>query len=237
MLKVSEIVAGYSGMRALHQVSVNVGEGEFVSIIGSNGAGKSTLLKCISGTVRCSSGDVFLRNVKITKVPAHRRTSLGIIHIPEGRRIFSSLTVLENLTLGGYRHEARDSIPANLEKVLKFFPILEERQKQYGGSLSGGEQQMLAIGRGLMALPQLLMLDEPSLGLSPRMADFIFDAIREMREKLRFSILLVEQRAIEALELCDRGYILETGKITLSSNREELLGNPLVQRAYLGTHQ
>ncbi len=236
MLKVSEIVAGYSGMRALHQVSVNLEEGEFVSIIGSNGAGKSTLLKCISGTVRCSSGDVFYRGEKITRVPAHKRTGLGIIHIPEGRRIFPSLTVLENLTVGGYRREARSSIPSNLEKVLKFFPILQERQTQLGGSLSGGEQQMLAIGRGLMAMPQLLMLDEPSLGLSPRMADFIFDAIRDMREKLKFSILLVEQRAIEALELCDRGYILETGRITLSSNREDLLGNPLVQRAYLGTH-
>jgi len=236
MLKASEIVAGYSGMRALHQVSVNLEEGEFVSIIGSNGAGKSTLLKCISGTVRCSSGDIFFRREKITRMPAHRRTGLGIIHIPEGRRIFPSLTVIENLTVGGYRQEARPSIPSNLEKVLTFFPILQERQAQFGGSLSGGEQQMLAIGRGLMAMPQLLMLDEPSLGLSPRMADFIFDTIRDMREKLKFSVLLVEQRAIEALELCDRGYILETGKITLSSKREDLLGNPLVQRAYLGTH-
>ncbi len=236
MLKDSEIVAEYSGMRALHHVSITLNDGEFVSIIGSNGAGKSTLLKAISGTVRCGSGEILFREKKITRVPAHQRTGLGIIHIPEGRRIFPSLTVVENLTVGAYRREARASIPANLDKVLKFFPILHERSTQLGGSLSGGEQQMLAIGRGLMAMPQLLMLDEPSLGLSPRMADFIFDAIREMREKLKFSILLVEQRAIEALELCDRGYILETGKITLSSKRENLLGNPLVQRAYLGTH-
>jgi len=236
MLKVDEIVAEYSGMKALHQVSIALQDGEFVSIIGSNGAGKSTLLKAISGTVKCSSGDILFGEKKITRVPAHRRTGLGIIHIPEGRRIFPSLTVIENLRLGGYRQDARGSIEGNLEKVLKFFPILQERSEQLGGSLIGGEQQLLAIGRGLMGMPQLLMLDEPSLGLSPRMADFIFDTIRDMREKLKFSILLVEQRAIEALELCDHGYILETGRITLSSDRENLLGNPLVQRAYLGTH-
>ncbi len=236
MLKASEIVAEYSGMKALHQVSMILNDDEFVSIIGSNGAGKSTLLKAISGTVRCSSGEIFFNETNITRVPAHRRTGLGIIHIPEGRRIFPSLSVIENLTVGAYRQEARASITGNLEKVLKFFPILQERRDQLGGSLSGGEQQMLALGRGLMAMPLILMLDEPSLGLSPRMADFIFDAIRDMREKLKFSILLVEQRAIEALELCDRGYILETGRITLSSNRSDLLGNPLVQRAYLGTH-
>lgn len=236
MLKVHEIIAEYSGMKALHQVSLNVQDGEFISIIGSNGAGKSTLLKTISGTVKCSSGEILFGEEKITKMPAHRRTELGIIHIPEGRRIFPSLTVIENLRLGGYRKEARDSIDENLEKVLGFFPILKERSEQLGGSLSGGEQQMLAIGRGLMSMPRLLMLDEPSLGLSPRMADFIFDTIREMREKLKFSILLVEQRAIEALELCDRGYILETGRITLSSDRDHLLGNPQIQRAYLGSH-
>jgi branched-chain amino acid transport system ATP-binding protein len=235
MLEVRDVTAEYSGMKALQNVSITLGAGEFVSIIGSNGAGKSTLLKAISGTLRCSSGEIYFREGNITKVAAHNRTGLGIIHIPEGRRIFPSLSVIENLMVGAYRHEARTSINGNLERVLKFFPILQERCNQLGGSLSGGEQQMLAIGRGLMAMPQILMLDEPSLGLSPRMADFIFDAIREMREKLRFSILLVEQRAAEALELCDRGYILETGRITLSSNRENLIGNPLVQRAYLGT--
>ncbi|MGD0623661.1 MAG: ABC transporter ATP-binding protein [Thermodesulfobacteriota bacterium] len=235
MLRVREVTAEYSGMRALENASITLGDGEFVSIIGSNGAGKSTLLKAISGTVRCSSGEIYFGEGNITKMAAHTRTGLGIIHIPEGRRIFRSLSVIENLIVGAYRREARTSINGNLERVLKFFPILQERCNQLGGSLSGGEQQMLAIGRGLMAMPQILMLDEPSLGLSPRMADFIFDAIREMREKLKFSILLVEQRATEALELCDRGYILETGRITLSSNRENLIGNPLVQRAYLGT--
>jgi len=235
MLKVNEITTEYSGMKALERVSIILDDGEFVSIIGSNGAGKSTLLKAISGTVRCGSGEITFGEKNITKVPAHKRTGLGIIHIPEGRRIFSSLTVIENLVLGAYRQEARTTINENLEKVLNFFPILQERRNQLGGSLSGGEQQMLAIGRGLMAMPQILMLDEPSLGLSPRLADFIFDAIRDMREKLKFSILLVEQRAMEALELCDRGYILETGRITFSSDRQNLIGNPLVQRAYLGT--
>lgn len=236
MLKVDEIVTEYSGMRALHQVSIALQEGEFVSIVGSNGAGKSTLLKAISGTVKCSSGNILFKEKNITKVPAYRRTDLGIIHIPEGRRIFPSLTVIENLRVGGYRKDARESIEENLEKMLELFPILRQRGGQLGGSLSGGEQQMLAIGRGLMAMPRLLMLDEPSLGLSPLMADFIFDTIRDLRSKLNVAILLVEQRAIEALELCDRGYIMENGRITLSSKREDLLGNPLVQRAYLGTH-
>jgi branched-chain amino acid transport system ATP-binding protein len=235
MLEVNEITVEYSGMRALQKVSITLNDGEFVSIIGSNGAGKSTLLKAISGTVKCTSGKIIFGEINITKMAAHRRTGLGIIHIPEGRRIFPSLSVIENLMVGAYRDEARASINGNLERVLKFFPILQERRDQLGGSLSGGEQQILAIGRGLMAVPQILMLDEPSLGLSPRLADFIFEAIREVREKLKFSILLVEQRATEALELCDRGYILETGRITMSSDRENLMGNPLVQRAYLGT--
>jgi branched-chain amino acid transport system ATP-binding protein len=235
MLRVHEITVEYSGMRALQNVSITLDGGEFVSIIGSNGAGKSTLLKAISGTVRCTSGEIIFGGIDITKMAAHRRAGLGIIHIPEGRRIFPSLSVMENLIVGAYREEARAFIRGNLERVLKFFPILQERQDQLGGSLSGGEQQILAIGRGLMAMPQILMLDEPSLGLSPRLVEFIFEAIREVREKLKFSILLVEQRATEALELCDRGYILETGRVTLSSAREDLMGNPLVQRAYLGT--
>ena len=235
MLKANDITVEYSGMKALQKVSITLRKGEFVSIIGSNGAGKSTLLKAISGTVRCASGEIIFGEINITKMAAHRRTGLGIIHIPEGRRIFPSLSVIENLMVGAYRNEARPSIDANLERVLNFFPILQERRNQLGGSLSGGEQQILAIGRGLMAMPQILMLDEPSLGLSPRLVDFIFEAIKEVREKLKFSILLVEQRATEALELCDRGYILEAGGISMSSDRENLIGNPLVQRAYLGT--
>lgn len=234
MLKVKEITTEYSGMKALDSVSVTLDDGEFVSIIGPNGAGKSTLLKSISGTAKHTSGEIFFKNINITGMEAHNRTGLGIIHIPEGRRIFPSLTVIENLEVGAYRYEARASFAESLERVLELFPVLQERCNQVGGTLSGGEQQMLAIGRGLMAMPHLLMLDEPSLGLSPRLSDFIFEAIRSICQKLRFSILLVEQRAIEALELCNRGYILESGRIIMSGNREDLIDNPLVQRAYLG---
>jgi branched-chain amino acid transport system ATP-binding protein len=235
MLKVNEITTEYSGMKALDRVSITTGDSEFVSIIGPNGAGKSTLLKTISGTVKYTFGEIYFKDINITQMKSHKRTELGIIHIPEGRRIFPSLTVIENLEIGAYRYEARVSAPKSLEMVLEFFPILKERHKQLAGTLSGGEQQMLAIGRGLMAMPHILMLDEPSLGLSPLLSDFIFDAIRNMRQKLKFGILLIEQRAVEALELCSRGYILESGRITMSGNREDLIGNPLVQRAYLGT--
>jgi branched-chain amino acid transport system ATP-binding protein len=235
MLKAKEISAEYSGMKAIERVSITLGDGELVSIIGPNGAGKSTLLKTISGTVKCTSGEIFFKDLNITRMEAYKRTGLGIIHIPEGRRIFPSLTVIENLEIGAYRHEARASTLGSLETVLEFFPILNDRRDQTGGTLSGGEQQMLAIGRGLMAMPHILMLDEPSLGLSPRLSDIIFDAIRNMAQKLRFSILLVEQRAVEALELCDRGYILESGRITMSGDQEDLIDNSMVQKAYLGT--
>ncbi len=235
MLNVKEITTAYSGMEALQKVSINLENGEFISIIGPNGAGKSTLLKSISGTVKCTSGEIYFRDINITKMDAHKRTKLGIIHIPEGRRIFPSLTVTENLELGAYRSEARASAKENFEIVLELFPILRERHSQLAGTLSGGEQQMLAIGRGLMAIPRTLMLDEPSLGLSPLLADRIFAAIKDIRQRLRFSILLVEQRATEALELCDRGYVLESGRITMGGDRELLMGNPIVQKAYLGT--
>ena len=234
MLRVEEIIAGYGGMLALEKVSIVVGDGDFISIVGPNGAGKSTILKAISGTVQCTSGNISFNGADITQIPAHRRTELGIIHVPEGRRIFPSLTVMENLEIGAYRPGARDSADKTLDIVLEYFPILKERQTQPGGTLSGGEQQMLAISRGLMAKPSVLMLDEPSLGLSPRLTEVIFEAIKDLRENLRFSILLVEQRAAEALELYDRGYILESGRITMSGNREDLMGNPVVQRAYLG---
>jgi branched-chain amino acid transport system ATP-binding protein len=235
MLQVKEVTTEYSGMKALDRVSVTVGENEFISIIGPNGAGKSTLLKTISGTVKSSSGETHFMDTNITQMKSYNRTRLGIIHIPEGRRVFPSLTVTENLELGAYRTEARSSSKESLEIVLRLFPILRERRNQLAGTLSGGEQQMLAIGRGLMSLPRLLMLDEPSLGLSPLLADSIFEAIKDIRQKLKLSILLVEQRAVEALELCDRAYILESGRIVMSSDREALMGHPMVQKAYLGT--
>lgn len=235
MLEVKEVTTEYSGMKALHGVSMMLREDEFVSIVGPNGAGKSTLLKTISGTAKASSGEIYFMGTDITRMKAHKRTGLGIIHIPEGRRVFPSLTVLENLEIGAYRPEARDSVKKNLETVLNIFPVLKKRYNQSAGTLSGGEQQMLAIGRGLMSMPRFLMLDEPSLGLSPVMADLIFETIREIRQRLKFSILLVEQRAVEALEFCDRAYILESGKITMSGDRTTLVGNPMIQKAYLGT--
>ncbi len=235
MLNVKKITTAYSGMEALHKVSIDLEGGEFVSIIGPNGAGKSTLLKAVSGTVKCISGEIFFKNVNITRKDAHKRTQMGIIHIPEGRRIFPNLRVIENLDLGAFRSEAHSSAQENLAIVLELFPILKERRYQLGGTLSGGEQQMLAIGRGLMSKPHLLMLDEPSLGLSPLLADSIFNVIKDIRKKLKLPILLVEQRAVEALELCDRGYILESGRITMGGDREMLMGNPIVQRAYLGS--
>jgi branched-chain amino acid transport system ATP-binding protein len=234
MLRVNGISAGYGGLEVLRNVSITLEQGEFVAIVGPNGAGKSTLLKSISGTVRCTSGEIYFRDENIIRLDAHKRTGLGIIQVPEGRRIFPSLTVLENLELGAFRSEARGSIQENLEAVFKLFPILQERSKQMASTFSGGEQQMLAIGRGLMARPHLLMLDEPSLGLSPKLGDMIFDAIREIQTKLKIAVLLVEQRAVEALELCDRGYILEQGRIVISSDRASLMGNPIIQKSYLG---
>ncbi len=234
MLRVNGISAGYGGLEVLRNVSITLEQGEFVAVVGPNGAGKSTLLKSISGTVRCASGEICFMNENIVRLDAHKRTGRGIIHVPEGRRIFPSLSVLENLELGAFRKEARGSMKENLGAVFKLFPILEERKEQMASTFSGGEQQMLAIGRGLMAKPQLLMLDEPSLGLSPKLGDMIFDSIREIQMKLKIAVLLVEQRAVEALELCDRGYILEQGRIVLSSDRASLMGNPIIQKSYLG---
>jgi branched-chain amino acid transport system ATP-binding protein len=234
MLVVEDIVVEYGGIEALHKVSISLAEGEFVSIVGPNGAGKSTILKAISGTVKCKSGHIYFKDAEITRMPAYKRTELGIVHIPEGRRIFPSLTVMENLEIGAYRAEARSSAAKTLDMVFEYFPILKERKGQRGSNLSGGEQQMLAISRGLMSMPRILILDEPSLGLSPRLTEVIFDAVRKLQENLRFSILLVEQRALEALELCNRGYILESGRITMSGDRDNLMGNSVVQRAYLG---
>ncbi len=234
MLAVDNVMAEYSGMLALHGVSIEVNDVEFVSVIGSNGSGKSTLLRAISGTVKSRQGRIDFMGSDISAMPAHKRTELGIIHVPEGRRIFPSLTVRENLDMGAYRPAARAKTNENLEIVYETFPVLKDRQNQLGSTLSGGEQQMLAIGRGLMAEPRLLMLDEPSLGLSPLLAETIFEAIKDIRARLGLAILLVEQRAVEALGLCDRGYCLDCGKIILCSDRDDLMGNPLVQKAYLG---
>ncbi len=235
MLEAKDITAEYNGMEALHGISITLRENEFLSVIGPNGAGKSSLLRSISGTLDCTSGEICFMNTNITQMKAHKRAGLGIIHIPEGHRVFPSLTVSENLELGAYRSQARDSTSKNLAIVLRLFPILDRRHSQLAGTLSGGEQQMLAIGRGLMARPRVLMLDEPSLGLSPLIADTIFETIREMRVELKFSILLVEQRAVEALELCDRACILELGKVSKSGDRESLISDSMIQKSYLGS--
>lgn len=234
MLKVSNIITEYSGMKAIKDVSIDVGDNEIIAIVGSNGAGKSTLLKTISGTVKSKAGAIIFKGNDITSMEAYKRTQMGIIHIPEGRQVFQSMTVMENLKIGAYSPTARKMASENLERALELFPILKERSNQLAGSLSGGEQSMLALGRGLMTNPTLLMLDEPSLGVSPLFIEIIFDRIKIMHEELKFSLILVEQRAVEALELCDRGYILDFGKITMSGNREKLIGNPMVQKAYLG---
>jgi branched-chain amino acid transport system ATP-binding protein len=234
MLRISGLSVSYGGLHALEDVSLEVAEGEFVTIVGPNGAGKTTLLKAISGSARAAAGRLEFRGQDMTPLRSHQRAALGIAHVPEGRRVFASLSVLENLELGSYRRAARGQRGEALETVLALFPVLRERRGQMAGSLSGGEQQMLALGRGLMAAPDLLLLDEPSQGLAPRIVEQIFETIDRIRRERHLTILLVEQRVVEALELCDRGYVLETGRVALAGSHDALLGDPRVQRAYLG---
>jgi len=234
MLSVSGLGVSYGGLHALSDVSLDVGDGEFVTIVGPNGAGKTTLLKAISGAVPSESGRIEFQGRDLRALSAARRAALGIAHVPEGRRVFPSLTVQENLELGSYRAAARARRAEGLDAVLALFPVLKSRAKQLAGSLSGGEQQMLALGRGLMAQPDLLLLDEPSQGLGPRIVEQIFETIAEIRRRRRLTILLVEQRVVEALELADRGYVLETGRVVLAGGRDALLADPRVQSAYLG---
>jgi branched-chain amino acid transport system ATP-binding protein len=234
MLSVSGLGVSYGGLHALSDVSLDVGDGEFVTIVGPNGAGKTTLLKAISGAVPSESGRIEFQGRDLRALSAARRAALGIAHVPEGRRVFPSLTVQENLELGSYRAAARARRAEGLDAVLALFPVLKSRAKQLAGSLSGGEQQMLALGRGLMAQPDLLLLDEPSQGLGPRIVEQIFETIAEIRRSRRLTILLVEQRVVEALELADRGYVLETGRVVLAGGRDALLADPRVQSAYLG---
>ncbi len=234
MLKIAGLNVAYGGLHALSGVSLQVHEGQFVTLVGPNGAGKTTLMKAICGAVSVAAGTIEYRGRGIDALPPHARARLGIAHVPEGRRVFASLTVQENLELGSYRAEARRGRAGALAEVFELFPVLHERRGQLAGSLSGGEQQMLAIGRGLMARPDLLLLDEPSQGLGPRVVESIFEVIARVRRERRLTILLVEQRVVEALELCDRGYVLETGRLVLEGEREALLADPRVQHAYLG---
>jgi branched-chain amino acid transport system ATP-binding protein len=233
MLCLDNVSASYGAVRALDDVSIEVANGEIVALIGANGAGKSTLLMTICGNPRARSGTVRLNGQDITALPTHRIAALGVAHAPEGRRIFARMTVRENLQLGArLRDPAR--FGANLDSVVALFPRLKERLDQRGGTLSGGEQQMLAIGRALMAEPQLLLLDEPSLGLAPILVQQIFAAVGQINRERGMSILIVEQNAHHALRLAHRGYVLVTGQVTLQGPAAELAANPEVQAAYLG---
>ena len=219
MLKVSGLSVVYGGLHALERVTLEVRAGEFVTMVGPTGAGKTTLLKAVSGAVPAAAGRIEYQGRDVARLSAAARARLGIGHVPEGRKVFPSLTVLENLEMGSYRSAAKRRRAESLEHVFTLFPILRDRTGQLAGALSGGQQQMLALGRGLMAQPDLLLLDEPSQGLAPRLVETIFEAIAEMRRQRRLTILLVEQRVVEAVELCDRAYVIETGRIVLEGER------------------
>ncbi len=233
MLQVNQINVFYGEAQALWDVSFTVNRGEIVTLVGSNGAGKSTTLKCISGLVPPRSGEILLEGTRIDRLPTYRLVELGIAQIPEGRRLWPGLTVRENLELGAYTRAARAARQQTMEWVFSLFPRLKERSAQQAGTLSGGEQQMLAIGRGLLSRPKLLMLDEPSLGLAPLLVDEVFRVIRLINQE-GVTILLVEQNVNHALAICDRGYVLETGRIVLAGSGSELLANQYVKTAYLG---
>ena len=231
MLKVEKLSASYGHIEALKDVSIDAKKGQIVSIIGSNGAGKTTLLRCISSQVKPTTGSISFLGEPIPTKP-HKVVEKGIVHVPEGRRTFSGLTVTDNLLVGGYLFKGKE-LQNNLEKNYKLFPILEERKTQYAGTLSGGEQQMLAIARGLMAKPKLILLDEPSLGLAPIIVNQVYDLIQQIRDS-GVTVLLVEQNARKALSICDKAYVLENGRISLSGTGCELLNTDKVKKAYLG---
>jgi len=233
MLELEDLRAGYGNIEALHGISLSVAEGEIVTLIGANGAGKTTTLMTISGCVRARAGAIRFRGRDISGLPPHEIVALGLVHSPEGRKIFPRLTVAENLEMGAFTRRDPDGIAADQNRVFELFPILGERRRQPGGTLSGGEQQMLAIARALMARPKLLLLDEPSLGLAPLVVSRIFEVIRELNRE-GATILLVEQNAQMALKAAHRGYVLETGTIAMADAADKLLADPRVRSAYLG---
>lgn len=233
VISLKDIETYYGEIRALKGISLEVQAGEIVTLIGSNGAGKTTTLRTISGQLKPRVGSVYFNERDITKLPPHQIASLGIAHVPEGRKIFPRLTVEENLEMGAFRIRDQASIQRSMKKAFELFPRLEERRKQKGGTLSGGEQQMLAMARALMSEPSILLLDEPSMGLAPLLVDLIFRVIKELNEE-GMTILLVEQNALKALKIAHRGYVLQTGTVVLSGEGEELLSNDLVKDAYLG---
>jgi branched-chain amino acid transport system ATP-binding protein len=233
LLEVRNINTFYGNIHALRGVSIGVEEGEIVTLIGGNGAGKSTTLNTISGITPAREGQIVFEDQDITETPPHEIVEKGITQAPEGRRVFARLTVRENLDMGAYTRRDREGVRESLEMVYEIFPRLKERENQPGGTLSGGEQQMLAIGRALMAQPRLLLLDEPSMGLAPILVQEIFATIKRLNEA-GTTILLVEQNAQVALSICDRGYVLQTGEIVISGTGDELLANKMVRDAYLG---
>jgi branched-chain amino acid transport system ATP-binding protein len=234
VLAIGDLSVAYGGLHALSGVSLAVAEGQFVAIVGPNGAGKTTLFKSISGIVAPVSGQITYEGRDLLGLPPWRRAHLGIAHVPEGRQVFSAMTVLENLEMGAYPQNARGQWMRNSERIFALFPVLAERRHQLAGTLSGGEQQMLAIGRGIASSPRLLLLDEPSMGLAPAVADLIFDRITALNREDRITLLLVEQRVAEALESCDYGYVLETGRVVLEGRHEALIADDRIRRAYLG---
>jgi branched-chain amino acid transport system ATP-binding protein len=237
MLKVENLAIHYGGIQAVRGINLEVKAGELVALIGSNGAGKTSTLRAISGLVSPSAGDVYIDGKKITDMPANKRVALGLAHCPEARKIFAQQSVLDNLTLGGYLRfgkEKKSDIEATIEEMFTIFPKLKERQKQVAGTLSGGEQQMLAIGRALMLKPKILMLDEPSMGLAPVIIEEVFKVIERIKSTRTTTILLVEQLAFMALKVADRGIVLEQGVVRLEGPAADLKDNPIVKEAYLG---
>ena len=233
MLEIKDIEVFYGMIQAIKGVSFEVNEGEVIALIGANGAGKTTILHSITGLIAPKKGQILFEGQDITSTPAHKIVSMGMAHVPEGRRVFAQLTVLENLKMGTFTRKDKDEIEESMIRVYKRFPRLEERKNQMAGTLSGGEQQMLAMGRALMSRPRIILMDEPSMGLSPIFVNEIFDIIREVSEG-GTTVLLVEQNAKKALAIADRAYVLETGKIVLDGKAEDLLNDDSVKKAYLG---
>jgi branched-chain amino acid transport system ATP-binding protein len=234
ILEVKGLHVRYGNVEALHGIDLSVHRGEIVTILGANGAGKSTTLRALSGLLRPSAGEIWLDGAPVHEVPAHELVRRGLAHSPEGRRIFGTLTVSENLALGAFTRTDPEKIAKTLAWIFRLFPVLEQRRQQLAGTLSGGEQQMLAIGRALMAEPRVLLLDEPSLGLAPLLVKAIFRTVREINETTGVTVVLVEQNARAALKLAHRGYVMEVGRVVLADDASALAANPRVQSAYLG---
>lgn len=235
MLTIDNLHVAYGKVKVLHGISLNVEQGSIVSIIGANGAGKTTLLNTISGLLKKSEGSITYQGTRLPEAP-HKVVRAGLIHVPEGRKVFASLSVRENLVMGGYLNKDNKDLQRRVEEIFEMFPVLKDRQSQFAATLSGGEQQMLAIGRGLMSKPKLLLLDEPSLGLAPKVVQNVFEVIRSIREN-GITVLLVEQNANKSLSASDYAYVIENGRISLQGKSSELCKNPMVTESYLGTRK